>query len=415
MKRAVILVGAGASLDFNVPSTSSLTSAIEREVNADPLMRHLGSDLAFATIKSGLAAYLKKPGVVNFEQIYHVAHELIFTYPPTAGAYDEFKPILQPFVQNMTGLSERALRGLCDKIVEVVFGEVSRACGSNILDLEQLAHFVANLSKDYVTRIYTTNYDDLLVRAAPEFYTGFRPGPARGPRSFDLDKFWKHEHTDCIFHLHGGVHIGFPPPNRPGSDIGGLFWFDDRDEALKHSSFSGSSPRRMDGTEVLRTAVITGLEKLSRLQQQPFSHFYAAMARDAMRADVIFVIGSGLSDLHLNTWLGEARARRPRPPLLFVDYWPNGFEEDTFFELDLKVIELFHALKVEVSDQVRGSRVGTGWTISHDRTAAVWDKGFQAFLDAPRELQEILSMLGEGLRSTLWRRLARRVHRWRRL
>ena len=127
--------------------------------------------------------------------------------------------------------------------------------------------------------------------------------------------------------------MGFAPP--PHGDIGELLWFDDRADSSKCSSFSGSPLRpRMDGTSILRSPIVTGLEKLSRLQQRPLSHFYSAMARDAMRADVIYVIGSGLADLHLNTWLGEARARTPKPPLLVVDLWPHGFEDDTYFELD---------------------------------------------------------------------------------
>ena len=32
--------------------------------------------------------------------------------------------------------------------------------------------------------------------------------------------------------------------------------------------------------------------------------------------------------------------------------------------------------------------------MSEDRTAAVWDKGFQAFLNSPAELQEVLGQLG---------------------
>lgn len=420
MKRAVVLVGAGASVEYKAPSTACLTSAIEREVKADPYMRRVGGDLAFTTIKSGLAGYLQRPGIVNFEQIYHCAHELIFTSTPTPGAFDDFKPILQPFVSNTTGLTEEALRGLCDKIVEVIIAEVSRACENNPLDLGPLVRFLDTVRADYVTRLYTTNYDDFLFQAAPDLYTGFDKAPGSGPKRFDLDQFWLQERADSIFHLHGSVHIGFPHPIPSGGDIGELFWFDNRADALKHSSFSGSSPQRMDGTSVLRTAVITGLAKLSRLQQRPLSHFYAAMAQDLMRADLIFVIGSGLADLHLNTWLAEARSRRPKPTLLFVDFWANGFEDDTYFEVDPKIIELFHRLQVHISDTLRGTRVGTGWTMSQDCTSAVWEKGFQAFLNAPDELQEVRSALRGGPRPPLWSRLARRIHlgrsghRWRR-
>jgi hypothetical protein len=287
MKRTVVLFGAGASVDYKAPSTASLTSTIEQDVMADSYMRRVGGDHAFMAIKSGLDSYLQSP--VNFEQIYHCAHELIFTYSPTPGAVDEFKPILQPFVSNTTGLAEQALRGLC---ANVIIAEVSRACDNNLLDLGPLARFVETLRADYVTRIYTTNYDDFTLQAVPDLYTGVDSAPRSGPKCFELDQFWRKEHVDCLFHLHGSVHMGFPNPMVTGGDIGELFWFDDRAEALKHVSFSGGAPQRMDGTSVLRTAVITGLEKLSRLQQRPLSHFYAAMARDAMRADVIFVITS---------------------------------------------------------------------------------------------------------------------------
>lgn len=404
MKTAMVLFGAGASVEYNAPSTSGLTENIEREVLADSWMKQSGGAAAFEAIKLGLARYLQ--GSVNFEQIYHCAHELMFTYPTTAGAYDEFKPVMQPFISNTTGLPQQALPALCEKIVDVIFRDVSHSCDNNTLSLAPLAHFLKTLRRDYVTRIYTTNYDDFPLQAAPDLYTGF-PTEGSGARPFDLDRYWQRERWDGLFHLHGSVHLGYA--HSPNGDIGDLFWFDDRAEALKYSSFSGSSPQRMDGTSILRTAVITGLEKLSRVQQQPFAHFYSMMAHDAMRADVIFVIGSGLADLHLNTWLAEARSRTPKPPLLFVDLWKNGFEEDTYFELDSKTIRLFHKLEVHITEHHPGTRVGN-WIISPDQTAAIWDKGFQAFLNAPGELDTLLASLNGSIPSPL-QRLSRRVYR----
>lgn len=384
-----------------------LTDIIAREVAADNYMRRTGGDAAFQAIKAGLTGYLQKPGVINFEQIYHVAHELLFTYPPPPGAFDEFKPIMQPFMANTTGLTHEALRGLCDKVVAVIYEEVSRACDKNSLAVDPLSCFIERLRADYVTRIYTTNYDDFPLQATQDLYTGFAAGSV--PRPFDLKDFWRQEQRDGLFHLHGSVHMGYPNPSGT-SGIGELFWFDDRAEARKYASFSGSSPQRMDGTSVLRTPVVTGLEKLSRVQQQPFSHFYSMMARDAMRADVIFVIGSGLADLHLNTWLAEARSRSPKPPLLFVDFWKNGYENDTYFDVDRKTTELFHRLQVHITERNRGTRVGD-WIVSEDRTAAVWDKGFQAFLNAPKELDIALGELSGVPSPTRTRRLVRRLYR----
>ena len=70
MKRAVILLGAGASVEYKAPSTAEITDKIEREVMADDYMKMIGGDKAFVTIKDTLAGYLYKPGIVNFEQIY---------------------------------------------------------------------------------------------------------------------------------------------------------------------------------------------------------------------------------------------------------------------------------------------------------------------------------------------------------
>ncbi|MEI9803535.1 MAG: hypothetical protein WDN48_02430 [Pseudolabrys sp.] len=184
--------------------------------------------------------------------------------------------------------------------------------------------------------------------------------------------------------------MGFGNP--PTADIGELVWFNNHAEAIAHSNFSGGSTPRMDGTSILRTAVITGLEKLSRVQQRPLNHFYSMMARDAMRADIIFVIGSGLADLHLNTWLAEARCRNQSPPLLYVDWWKNGFEDDTYFEIDRKIIQLFHRLRVHITEHMRGTRMD-GWVVSQDNSAAVWDKGFSTFLNAPDQLERVLSRL----------------------
>ncbi|MCY4149938.1 MAG: hypothetical protein OXF73_11455 [Gammaproteobacteria bacterium] len=39
----------------------------------------------------------------------------------------------------------------------------------------------------------------------------------------------------------------------------------------------------------------------------PQAHYYAKLAHYAMTADVIFVIGCGLADLHVNSRIAEVR------------------------------------------------------------------------------------------------------------
>jgi hypothetical protein len=124
---------------------------------------------------------------------------------------------MQPFVSNTTGITKEALSALCDKVVETIFREVSRSCDHRILDLEPLARFVEALRADYVTRIYTTNYDDFVVQAVPDLYTGFGRVLSSGSRRFEVNRYWRKENWDSIFHLHGSVRMGFEHPPRRGS------------------------------------------------------------------------------------------------------------------------------------------------------------------------------------------------------
>ena len=396
-KRAMILVGAGASLDFGVPSVADLTKYIGQKVAADAWMRKIGGDTAYRVIYKTLSAYLQGGApAVNFEHIHHCAHELLFTFDPSPSTVNEYRPILQPFIRREIEVGELSLQELVRHMTKFIFDRVSAICEDPKADLGLITSFLGRLRNDHVVRIYTTNYDDLLLQAVPDLYTGFDPKPSSNAKRFDRRAFWKAADVDCVFHLHGSVHLAFSNDPAPpaGVDLGDLYWFDHRADASRRSLYYGSGDRRMDGSRIVRTALVTGLDKLSRLQQRPLAHYYASMAVDAMKADIIYVIGYGLGDLHLNTWLAEARRMKPTPPLVFVDWWPESFLQDTAFESSRKTAEMVHTLHMLVGyDCCGGDKYGSGWTLSKDRNCAIWDKGFLAFLSRHRELNHVLAEL----------------------
>ena len=398
-KRALVLVGAGASLEFGAPSTTDLTIVIERSVYTNKWMQKLGGDRAYKDIHKTLAAS-RKGGIstVNFEHIYHCAHELLFTFPPDPGTANEYRPIFQPFICRHIQTDERALKELVRYMAKVIFEELSKVCKKPKTNLGPLKSFVRRLRRDQITRIYTTNYDDFLWQAAPDLYTGFSSKPSCHAKRFDRREFWRATDTDCLFHMHGSVHLASPPP-RPlntalNTDLGDLHWFDKRADALAHSSSRASGEKQMDGSIIVRTPIITGLDKLSRLQKQPLAHYYASMARDAMMADIIYVIGYSLGDLHLNTWLGEARRLKPKPTLIFIDKWPNRFLCHIYDESDRKISDMAHVLHMRDDCYDGVDECANGWTLDTDRNCAIWDDGFLAFLNAPAELENVLTRLG---------------------
>ena len=165
----MVLTGAGASIEFGAPSTAKLTKTIKEKVCTDKCMRHCGGDRAYLEINKTLADYLQDGAdTVNFKHIYHCAQELLFTFEPTLGAVNEYRPILQPIIERRCAIDENALRTLVRRMAEFIFAELSAVCEKPKQSLDPLAKFIEKLRADHITRIYTTNYDDFLWQAAPD-------------------------------------------------------------------------------------------------------------------------------------------------------------------------------------------------------------------------------------------------------
>ena len=350
-KRALILTGAGASIPFGAPSTTCLTKSLQARILADDWMCQCGSDRVWSEIFDKLANYLHGGAdAVNFEMVYHCAHELLSTFEPTPGAVNEFRPILVPFITRRSNFTEESLRQLVIRMVQFIYEDLSAVSERLRVSLDPLAEFLARIQEDYVTRVYTTNYDDFALQAAPDLYTGFDPASIPGAKRFDHRMFWQATDRDCIFHVHGSVHLSFGVPLPGEPDLGELYWYDNRSEAAKAVPQTGSDDLRPDGGSTVVTPLVTGLDKLSHLQRQPFTHYYASLAQDAMKADVVFVIGSGLGDLHLNTWLKAARRRKRKPPLILVDRLSLSELGLPARDWDRKFVSMIHDLLMPLKD-----------------------------------------------------------------
>ncbi|MCY4149939.1 MAG: hypothetical protein OXF73_11460 [Gammaproteobacteria bacterium] len=268
-KRALIIAGAGASLEFGAPSTAELSEFMRKKARTDSIMQHYGGEKTYEYIYEKLSCYLDdRAEPVNFEHIFHCAQEILANFfGPVAGSANEFRPILYQFVKGILASNDKAgMRELVRRIPEFLFSEISAVCDNPKISLVPLEDFPRLLRQDCCTRIYTTNYDDFILQAAPDLYHGFDPSIGKGPRPFKPDTFWDMDNVSSAFHLHGSIHFGFPLPAYPQEDLNALRWFDDRAEARLHYSYSGSQERRMDGSCYLPSALITGFDKLSRMQ-----------------------------------------------------------------------------------------------------------------------------------------------------
>ncbi|MFG0859219.1 hypothetical protein [Pseudomonas sp. CJQ_13] len=395
-KRILVLVGAGASVDFGIPQTSGFTDKLEEHMLADGYSVRSGGWDAYKCVKSELENYYGSESEAHFERIYHTLHELA-AMKVSAGAVPKYKPVLLPFMQPNHGLKFDALRAAASSMLEAIYSIASASSAAPKQSVAPLSEFVRKLESIATTRIYTTNYDDFFSQASPHLFTGFTK--KRGEFSlFSPEDYWSCWGQSGLFHLHGSVHLGFPLwlSGDPSIDIGELGWFESRDEAIKHSSFSGSGSPRLDGTELERSAIVTGLDKLGRLQQSPYLYYYSGLARDVVEADLIIVLGSGLGDYHLNSYLREARRSAEPTPLIYVGYWKE--EGDELFEA-LNSVQtdhseaVIHQLRVGQNSDIKFDAY-RGWTTNSVAKIAIYTNGFYSFLKDPDSLDCVLQDIG---------------------
>lgn len=363
-QRALVVMGAGASVELGIPATIGFGNLIDDAIKADKYCAHVGGTEVYFDIRDKLRTYYASEAEAHFERIYHVMHELS-QLRAKQGAVPKFLPVMYPFLGTAVTHPEQALKAACSAMLDFIYAKVSEVCDNPALPLNPLSAFFEVLEQQYVPRVYTTNYDDFVAQATQgRYFTGFTQ--RHGDHSdFDGKAFWAEWGKPALFHLHGSVHMGFSVPGE--HQIGDIVWFDDKAVARRQARFNGSGVDRMDGTHVERGAIITGLDKLGRLQQSPYAFYYSALNREAMEADLILVLGSGLADLHLNTFLKAARRARPDVPILYVGYWGRealDFYSTIHFELEDRDIALFHELGIDLVNVAEARfKADDGWTV----------------------------------------------------
>ncbi len=395
-------------MEFGIPATVGFGGIIDEALANDKWCQHTGGTQAYEDIKKALLEYYQgNASEVHFERIYHVLHELD-AFHRTPGAVPKFSPVMLPFLTPAMNHPREALRAASRCMLETIYRATSKFCDSPKQPLDSMRDFFQKMETHFVPRIYTTNYDDFVQQATGNsYFSGFTEDRGSHQR-FSAPDYWTNWDVPGIFHLHGSIHMGESSDFRSAS-IGDIVWYPKRSEAMRHISAQSSGVSRMDGTSFQRGAILTGLDKLGRLQQLPFAFYYAGLSREVVEADLIVVIGSGLADLHLNTWINAARTQRPELPLVYIGYWHRkspapGEDADSLpddfvkaiegYTQDDRDIELFHQLRVDLTHiRVQDVRAKDGWTVDASGRSAVWSDGLQSCLAKPEAFWSIVEAI----------------------
>jgi len=409
MKKLLIIVGAGASIEFGLPSVNGVDQLMDQRASKYfPLVSDPSSNL-YRHVRDSINAYYAanvKPALAkaaNFEEVLYqlnlLGHYLsdphrIFGSKALLTANP--LPDIHHFNRNLRAVDGDVTRQLAlemvDAIVEEVIAKSASAHTTKSSEIRRLQNFLDALSAEFDIGVVTLNYDDIFEQARPDLFTGFDASGHFNPMSVFARSNW-----NFIYHPHGSIHFGMTGTPH---DMHAITW-DPSPSASHTSSSSGRSTQdSMEGIDFPTSPIIAGYGKTTQSLRQPFRTYFAQTNRLVHEADGLLFLGYGFGDFHLNMALSEVR-NRPRPTVV-VDWAPDN-QDPLHLRMDSWAVNLCRTLPVNATSMVaRGTsapadikelKATNEFEVSDNPSLplAVWYGGFLNACDHPAKVIANLS------------------------
>lgn len=326
-KRLLILAGAGASVEFGMPSVSSLDTILSCAASKYFMLSSDSKKNLYQYISEVLANYWKNNRTPvsgsqpNFEDILLTIMSLEALYPAgiftgPIGAFVDIKNI--PEVDHFghrKAAGPAIFSHLVSFTVDTLLEEFRSRCVRPVPNLTQLENFFNVLSDKFDVSIITTNYDGLIHRCVPKNNTGFR-----SDGSFDPEILFSRENWSCTLQLHGSVHFNM---EIEAHDLHAIHWKDDLAGPFAPNS-SGRSQNPSSGGIMFPTSVIVaGGSKSEQILRQPFRSYYSEMDRVIQESEALLICGFGFADMHITQAFSGYWGKKNNPTVV-IDYADDG-------------------------------------------------------------------------------------------
>jgi hypothetical protein len=340
-KKLLIVVGAGASIEFGLPSVAQVDTLFDNSaapffsLAIDPtsnLYQHLRNEIQ-RHYDNGPKPKLKKQ--VNFEEVLYQLNMLVpyFSDPnhlhgSNALLQARALPEVLLFGQAATQVDGNLLRHLSDTLIDALVDEFIDRCTiattQKASEIAELGKFLDALADQFDIGIVTLNYDNMFTKARLGLDTGFDGTTGRFvPQSVLTRKEW-----GFIYHLHGSVHFAMTGHLH---EMHGITW---RDIPVKDHAVHASGRNSQDSVEGIdfpTSPVVAGYGKTQQVLRQPFRTYFGQLSTLTHEADSVLFLGYGFGDLHLNAAFSDIRDRRR--PIVIVD-WADADQDPLAFRYD---------------------------------------------------------------------------------
>jgi len=304
-KKLLITVGAGASLDFGLPSVSSVDTFFETCASkSHPLADYPNSNL-YQYCRDTISEYYsskQNPSLrkyVNFEEVLYQLN-LLIPYLSDIHRLHGSNALLTanslPDVKHF-GRERKAVDGailgcltssLMSELVNHFIDACAKATTAKATEIAELGRFLAALQDEFEIGIITLNYDNLFTQALPGLHTGFDATGKFDPMSVLARADW-----NFIYHLHGSVHFAM---TGVAHDMHGITWAATPSKNYTVHATGRNSQDSMEGTTYPMSPIVAGYGKTQQILRQPFRTYFAQINRLAHEADSLLFLGYGFGD-----------------------------------------------------------------------------------------------------------------------
>lgn len=340
MKKLLIILGAGSSIESGMPSVNQIDKLFDDWANDSFSLNNDNSRNLYRWVKEKVEEYYLanitkgKIPKQNFETILYTIQTLSTIsdksneeYKNSKGlkAFIEIKefPEIKRYFDNIITPNSEEFQRLQSVLTDKLLYHIRKKCRTletdKQVEITKIRNFFNLLKEDYELGFINLNYDNVILTALPDLSTGYD----KNTGEFDKEEFYNENWNFC-YHIHGSVYFDM---NNRGIKTHDITWNKD----LKSDFNTRSSQRSVDftneGNYYLNSTIITGLDKANQILREPFRQYYMKIDKLIHESDSILFIGYGFGDLHLNKIFPSHRLNPTKKrQVVVIDYFSDETE-----------------------------------------------------------------------------------------
>ena len=337
MKKLLIILGAGASIEFGMPRVNEIDKLFESWASDYySLNNKKESKNLYTWLKETIEKHREENAKIetkhelNFETllftmqtISSISNEENIDYNKSLKAFiklNQFPKIITRYgkVKTADGDDFKNMQAfLTDKLLIYIRKKCLTLKEDKKDELNKAKQFFNDLKEDYDLGFINLNYDNVLLNILPDLSTGFNH--ANG--TFDKTEFYNHKWNFC-YHLHGSIHFNM---TNEGPVTHQITWEKDLDKNFETRASNRNVNFTSEGNYHLNSTIISGLDKANQLLRAPFRQYFMKIDSLINESDAILFIGYGFNDMHLNKIFPSHRfSPSKKRNVVVIDYAPES-------------------------------------------------------------------------------------------